>query len=77
MLATGGGADDKIIRLWDLKRSKDVQHSIRCNSQITSLQWRKAKLKVRKETLIEDISQVFCEELVSCHGTPDNEIKLW
>ena len=45
MFATGGGADDKIIRMWDLKRSKEVQHSIRCNSQVTSLAWRKSKLK--------------------------------
>lgn len=48
LLATGGGTDDQIIRIWDFKKSKEVQHTIRCNSQITSLGWRKSKLKTNK-----------------------------
>lgn len=44
LLATGGGVDDQIIRIWDFKNGgSDVIHSIKCNSQITSLNWRKAK----------------------------------
>lgn len=78
LLATGGGEADKIIRIFDLKcGSYEVQHTIRCNSPITSLSWRKTKLRPSKLEKIEDVSLSFCEELLSSHGDPDFELKLW
>lgn len=77
LLATGGTAGDQIIRIYDFKQSKDVQHTIRCNTHISSLAWRKTKLRSSKDQIIEDLSLTFCEELISTHGQPDCEIKLW
>jgi hypothetical protein len=77
LLATGGGIEDQIIRIYDCKVNKEIQHTIRCNTPITSLAWRKNKLKTTRETTIENPSHSFCEELISTHGDPDFEIKLW
>lgn len=42
LLSTGGGINDQIIRLFDMKNRKSpLQHTIKCNSPITSLAWRK------------------------------------
>jgi hypothetical protein len=54
-----------------------LQHTLRCNTPITALSWRKSRVRSTKEKLLEDISLNFCEELVSSHGDPDCEIKLW
>jgi len=43
-------------------------HSIKCNSVISSLSWRKTKLT---STAFGD------HELISTHGEPDYEVKLW
>jgi len=40
ILASGSSFSDNIIRLWDVK-AKRLEHTIRCNSSITSLAWRK------------------------------------
>jgi WD40 repeat protein len=77
VLATGGGQGDNIIRIFDFKKGTEVQHTIRCNSAITSLQWRKTRLRTTKQQRIEDVSLSFCEELVSTHDLPDCEMKLW
>jgi WD40 repeat protein len=45
VLATGGGDGDQIIRMYDFKKSNEIQHTIRCNSPITSIAWRKTKLR--------------------------------
>ena len=60
-----------------MKLSTDVQHTIKCNTPITSLAWRKGKLKATRQQLIEDVALNYCEELISTHGDPDCEIKLW
>ena len=39
--------------------------------------WRKTKLKASRDQMIEDLALNYCEELVSTHGDPDCEIKLW
>ncbi|TNV83008.1 hypothetical protein FGO68_gene5618 [Halteria grandinella] len=73
MLAVGGGQGDQIIRVYDFsKGSKDVLHTIKCNNPVQSLQWRKNPLKQSS-----DFTLGFCEELISSHGMPDCEIKLW
>ena len=78
LLATGGGVGDQIIRIFDMKnRGRNLQHTIKCNTPITSLCWRKGRIRSTKEQVIEDISLAFCEELVSTHGDPDCELKLW
>ena len=77
VLATGGGQDDNVIRIWDFKKGKEDQHTIRCNSEVTSLQWRKTKLKSKQEVVVEDLNRTFCEELISTHGGYSNEVKLW
>lgn len=77
VFAVGGSEGDQIIRLYDLKLSTDVQHTIKCNTPITSLAWRKGKLKATRQQLIEDVALNYCEELISTHGYPDCEIKLW
>ena len=77
LLATGGGIDDSIIRIWNFKVGQDIVHSLRCSAPITSLNWRKTKLKTNKQKILEDFKMNFCEELISTHGEPFNEMKLW
>jgi len=78
LLATGCGVGDQIIRIFDMKNQGNrLEHTIKCNTPVTSLCWRKGRVRTPKEQLIEDISMGFCEELVSTHGDPDCEIKLW
>ncbi|CDW76425.1 wd40 repeat-containing protein [Stylonychia lemnae] len=77
LLATGGGYDDQIIRVWNFKVSQEVVHTLRCSSPITSLNWRKTKLKTNKQKILEDFNMNFCEELITTHGEPFNEMKLW
>jgi WD40 repeat protein len=76
LLSTGGCLKDNIIRIWDVKQGPEVLHSLRCNSYVTSLAWRKSNINVGK-VLSEGENSRFCEELISCHGSPDNEVKLW
>jgi len=47
----------------------DVMHSIKCNSIISSLGWRKTRLS--NQIIFGD------HELISTHGEPDFEVKLW
>jgi hypothetical protein len=79
MFATGGSTpSDSVIRLYDLKNLSletiandnicatphgDVVHSIKCNAIITSINWRK--------------TIGGCYEMMTTHGNPENEIKLW
>ncbi len=76
VLATGGGEGDQIIRMYDFKKSNEIQHTIRCNSPITQIAWRKTKLRTTRQQRIEDVSLQFCEELLTTHGG-DCEMKLW
>lgn len=76
VLATGGGEGDQIIRMYDFKKSNEIQHTIRCNSPITQIAWRKTKLRATHQQRIEDVSLQFCEELLTTHGG-DCEMKLW
>ena len=72
MATAGSTMEDSIIRIYDLTACKgevkkahhDVKHSICCNSPITSIVWRKTIGKHHSE-------------LVTSHGTPDYEMKLW
>lgn len=41
-----------------------------------SLAWRKNDFSSVKQKDSNE-TQKFCEELVSSHGVPDNEVKLW
>ena len=83
MFVTGGSTlHDSVIRLYDINHlcketlannmesmvsHADVVHSVKCNSIISSLNWRKTKL-----------TQGFgSHELISTHGEPDCEVKLW
>jgi WD40 repeat protein len=47
LLATGGGEQDNIIRIWDFKKSIDDQHSIKCNSEVTSVEKEETKVQIR------------------------------
>ena len=84
IFATGGSQKhDSVIRLYDLSKLSestklaggissashdDVIHSIKCNSEVTGLCWRK--------TIIRDDG--FGDlELISTHGSPGCEVKLW
>ena len=78
LLATGGGDDDNIIRLWNIKDSENpLVHTMQCNFGITSLTWRKGTPSSLKDKEIEDINMGMCEELISTHWYPNCEIKLW
>jgi len=48
VLATGGGDGDQIIRMYDFKKSNENQHTIICNTPITSIAWRKTKLRTTR-----------------------------
>ena len=84
IFATGGSKPhDSVIRLYDLNRLSeetkrnnniaqqshdDVVHSIKCNSIVTGLSWRKTNISDRG---FGD------HELISTHGNPGCEVKLW
>jgi WD40 repeat protein len=72
-----------VIRLFDLSKLSestklaggtttashdDVVHSIKCNSEVTGLCWRKTVLR---DDGFGDL------ELISTHGSPGCEVKLW
>ena len=46
----GGVGEDRIIRIYDFKKAKEeqLQHTIRCNSAINSISWRKNKVSTNK-----------------------------
>lgn len=87
LLVTGGSTrNDSVIRLYDVNSlsgetmsfngvvqssHSDVIHSIKCNSVITSLNFRKTRLPVKGN------DSFGAHELVSTHGDPDCEMKLW
>ena len=90
LLATGGGHDDQIIRLWEIdeqsKAARSPQelknygkgilvHAVKCTSGVTSLSWHDFSDPI--STVGQDSYNQFCSELVSTHSGPDNEIKLW
>lgn len=49
VFAVGGSSGDQIIRMYDLKQGKGALHTIKCNNPITSLNWRKTKLRSTKD----------------------------
>lgn len=55
LLATGGYEHDQIIRIWDMNLSEDdmMIHSIRCNSKVTSVGWRKADVRKGSQLVFE------------------------
>ena len=61
LLATGGGTDDRTIKMWNVNlNSKNLVSSTETKSQISSLIWNKEY-----------------REIVSGHGFSDNHLSIW